>query len=423
MGNNFKIRPAVLNSFLTFGLAIGLMVSPDTLIRMGSFLGKTGVAGLSVIILTTFFYLIVFPSISRQFSIFPYPLDNFIIFFYSCVKYIAVIFIATSLLVTSGFVFNEVFLYWFPNFGFAFMLLGLLIGLQFLPQKIIYTVQLLFVSIPISGLMILIVAGFIQGPAQNISWSVIDMFRISHIDANIFFLPLLFFVGFDLGLTIPDPSDKDPFPQNKTILLSILAMGLLFVFWGYISLNFISIKKMLYTTIPHMVAARNILGNPGRWLMGLITISGSLAAIHAIFTNLFIHRHNRINCPVDETQNWRRKIAILVAGITIAGLMAGGMAGDKNLEIFTKSALILWLVSYALLVSWDLFIKIIQNNKRNLGEKIKTGVFGLILYATILMLIITDKSKILIIKFLAVFILITLISWLIRRFTGLKINC
>jgi len=33
---------------------------------------------------------------------------------------------ATGLLVTAGIVFNEAFIYWFPNFAFAFILLGVL---------------------------------------------------------------------------------------------------------------------------------------------------------------------------------------------------------------------------------------------------------------------------------------------------------
>jgi hypothetical protein len=47
----------------------------------------------------------------------------------------AVVFLATGLLVSSGFAFNEIFVYWFPNFGFAYLFLAILCSLQFFPKK------------------------------------------------------------------------------------------------------------------------------------------------------------------------------------------------------------------------------------------------------------------------------------------------
>ncbi len=393
------------------------MVSPDTLIRIGSFFGQTGVSGFILIILTAFFYTIALPNISQQITRPLQPLDNFIIFFYSCVKYIAVIFIATGLLVTCGFVFNEVFLYWFPNFGFAFILLGLLIALQFLPRKFIYYAQLLFVLIPTLGLMVFIITGFTQDQSQNISLSIENIFSLPHFETNTLFLTLLLFIGFDLGLTIPNRSDKNQFLQNKIITISIFAMSLLFILWGYLFLNFIPIKKLLDTTIPHMILARNILRNPGRWLMGAMVISGSLGAIHAIFSNLSLSYHDFISFRIypQKKLEWG-KIKIISAGIIISALMAGGMAGDEKLEVFTKSALILWLISYALLSLSNLFINKIADNNKNFVTNIKSGLITLILFVSILMLIITDPNITLILKFLAVSVLVILFFWNLYRF-------
>ncbi len=62
----------------------------------------------------------------------------------SCIP--LVILAATALLVTSGYTFNEVFLYWFPNFGFSFLLLTLLTLLQFFPKNYIPGPNFLYYS-------------------------------------------------------------------------------------------------------------------------------------------------------------------------------------------------------------------------------------------------------------------------------------
>ena len=54
----------------------------------------------------------------------------------------------TALLVTAGYAFNEVFLYWFPNFGFAFLLLALLTVLQLLRKEYALWMQLILTALP-----------------------------------------------------------------------------------------------------------------------------------------------------------------------------------------------------------------------------------------------------------------------------------
>ena len=66
------------------------------------------------------------------------------------------IMIATSLVVTSGFVFNEVFVYWFPNFLFAFILLGIIFMINIFGEKLWGGFQIFSIASVFVGMIILI---------------------------------------------------------------------------------------------------------------------------------------------------------------------------------------------------------------------------------------------------------------------------
>ncbi len=292
MGEQVSKQKTGSDSFLVFVFAIGIMISPDTLALVGNFFGKTGNIGFFLIIFSAIIYFTLL-SQYKQFFIFSSDIDILkskmgyipllILFF---VKIIVVIFLSTGLLVSSGFVFNEVFLYWFPNFGFAFILLGLLLGLQFLPAKAVLYSQVAFCVIPILGLFILIIAGLIQAD-QFVYFKSGDMdYSAKGFGLSAYFLPLLFFIGFEMGLPIWNKSDQNVVKINYTLFMAVIFMGMIFILWGYVLLLHVPVEKLIGTSIPHMIAAKNILGDPGRFIMGTIVISGSLAAIHALFTSI-----------------------------------------------------------------------------------------------------------------------------------------
>jgi hypothetical protein len=51
-------------------------------------------------------------------------------------RVLAAVFLATATLVASGFVFNEVFAQHFPNFAFAFLMLGTLLAINLYSRKL-----------------------------------------------------------------------------------------------------------------------------------------------------------------------------------------------------------------------------------------------------------------------------------------------
>jgi hypothetical protein len=69
--------------------------------------------------------------------------------------------LATAVLVTSGFVFNEVFFYWFPNFGFAALVLGGLLIVNVIGPQVAAALQLMLASIAIIGIAGISIVGLL----------------------------------------------------------------------------------------------------------------------------------------------------------------------------------------------------------------------------------------------------------------------
>jgi len=434
MGEQVSKQKIGNDSFLVLVFAIGLMLSPDTLAMLGNFLGKTGNMGFFLIIFSLIIYLILLSQYKHFFIFSSESLSDIKMlkktvgitsaFFPFFVKSIAVIFLSTGLLVSSGFVFNEVFLYWFPNFGFAFILLGLLLGLQFLPVKVTLYSQVAFCVISISGLLVLIISGIMQAD-QLIDLKPGDIdYSTNGFGLGTYFLPLLFFIGFEMGFPIWNNSDQNVHKKNSILFIAVIFMSMLFIMWGYVLLLYIPMEKLMDTSIPHMIAAKNILGAPGRFIMGVIVISGSLAAVHALFTTISQQGSMLLQRKMLPGNIKLSKIIILSLALIIAGMMAGGIAGDEKLETFIRASLILWLISYSMISISYIFI-LCKSNKRYHNNFLLKAVISLlcllILGITILILTIMDDKPILIFKFLGVALFISLIPGFIFMLRGVKI--
>jgi len=106
---------------------------------------------------------------------------------------------ATGLLATAGFTFNEVFVYWFPNFGFAFLLLGVLLAANLIGRGIPQGIQIACTGAALAGLLVL------SGVGLTVQSAVAESAqRIAAIpDPRALFAGVLILVGFDLGAYAP----------------------------------------------------------------------------------------------------------------------------------------------------------------------------------------------------------------------------
>lgn len=266
---------------------------------------------------------------------------------------------STGLLVSAGFVFNEVFVYWFPNFAFAYLLLGVVVGVNLLGQRAVAVGQIGAVAGIAMGILALSVSALwasntmIQNPALTINGS--PTYLVSGVVAVI---------GFDLaiyGLLGSIPPKRIPWP---TILWAILFGGSLLAFWGWIGLSRVPQAKLANTTIAHMVIARALLGQTGRIIMGGIVIAGVFAAVNGLMYGVsripaqLVKPENKPTATEDSEKSIRRGTisTLIILSLATALAMAGGWAGEPVLETFIRVGVIFWLIHYGVvnLTVWRL---------------------------------------------------------------------
>jgi amino acid transporter len=251
--------------------------------------------------------------------------------------------VSTGILVTAGFVFNEVFVYWFPNFAFAFLMLALVAITHLFGYSAAERLQSGLLTVTLGGLIILILAGFGQ-PGQ---YSVFEAVQHTKTVPVLFSGALLLFVGCDLGIHRfgQTPANHEgPRAMLTAIGISAALLGL----WGTVSLMYVSAEKLSESFIPFTLAARQIGGQTGRMLMGIVVITGAGCAVLGLFSamsqlvtaladqqplSMFLIGSKRRNIP-----------ATLVWTLAIAALMAFGFAGSPLLELFIRAGFLTWVL-------------------------------------------------------------------------------
>ncbi len=247
---------------------------------------------------------------------------------------------ATALPVTAGYTFNEVFLYWFPNFAFAFLILFLLTFLQFFPTRIALRAQACFTGLAAGGLLLL---GFYGTVAVLSPWAEKSIVSpvTAHTSSLFSHSSVLLFLVFSCSF----------FPgQKQGARLSVLipiAGFLVFLFWMTASLGHVAPGRLASSIVPYMTAARKIMGETGRFIMGAVIICGSCGAVNGL---MLLSRRMLAEAAVEQTgisvRSAEKKIKLLLpAAVAVnAGiLMATGLAGE---EVLLRSALILWLIQH-----------------------------------------------------------------------------
>jgi len=403
LNQNRKTTPAKspnrLSRWLPIALGLGLILSPDNLALLGRFTGMAGLWAPVIIITAAGVYIAQAGAYKRLHSYFPGPaaevvlvkktIGNWFALFPLVLRLVAAAFIATGLMVSAGFVFNEVFLYWFPNFGFAFLLLGLLSALHFFGGDFAQKAQLVFVAAAITGLTVLIVVGVYVAFSNTatLSWSG-PLLGLDSI-----FTPLLLFIGFDLAYpltTFKKPDNKSDSRPMKTI---VILAGIILTLWSLTTFFNVSGAKLADTSIAHIITARKILGQSGRVIMAIVVIAGSCSAVNALFiasARMATDMAGRKILPTIFQKIW-----VLLPAIATAIMMANGVAGGEKLETYIRSIFLMWLGWYALFQ----ISLLVRSQKLTASNIFIAGIVLAITLAGVFMLVLMDPQRVLILKF------------------------
>ncbi|UCF84855.1 MAG: APC family permease, partial [Desulfobacteraceae bacterium] len=326
---------------LLIAVAIGLMLSSESLTLLGNNMGVAGVSFLAFMLAAVLLHLFTVISFGKVFSLFPGP-EGEARFMKMALGFIPAIVLpigsrvlfticaATGILATAGYVFNEMFLYWFPNLGFSFCLLGLLLVINLVGRRFSEIAQLVFVTVAFLGLLFLSTVG-LSGLGNDPSATGTDSNSSFNLTRAVLVAPVLF-LGYDLAGLTTDRTRARPFDLAKVMVGGLLLVGLVFCLWGVVSLKYVSPGELVDTTVPYTLTAKAIMGQKGRILMGIVILSGTCAAVNALFIAVSrmiagMSAQGLLPSFLGVARN-RAPVPLIILGSGTGAMMASGMAGE-----------------------------------------------------------------------------------------------
>lgn len=241
---------------------------------------------------------------------------------------------SVSLLVTAGYGFNEVFARWFPNLGFSFFLLACLVVINSTNHKVWRFFHGAFIGSALLGVLVLIVFGALTSPSPTTAPSS-DAVETAALPVIV--LSIFIFLGFDLAAWLA-PSEPS---ISRYMIAGIALSALCLIGWGMISIRHVDAQRLAQSTLPHMLAAKAILGEPGRLIMGAVVIGGTCAAVNLLF-------HGLTNLTITLVGGQRRLPPLLLAA-GIAAMLGSGMGGEPVLDAMLAGGFWLWLAHHGAL--------------------------------------------------------------------------
>lgn len=362
----------MVRSLLTTGsLTLCWLFSPDSLVLAGNSTGKGGwyflfpyllALAVSCWAVTVIYRITRHSTIGIQSTIhFPEkfrPISSlvFLSLTLGCCLSLA-LFIPTGTLVTAGFTFNETFLYWFPNFGFSFLLLAAILLSHLWSEKLPVILQICFFSTTVCCLSILTVAGLHSG--QEFFFSIAegaakgtDPLQTVVSFWGLFCTALLLFLGYDQG--------KSFLLSWRYRVLLVVAGGLIVGLWCSASLLHVPQSKLAISTTPYILGAREILGQQGRILIGITIICGTFSVVNGLLlmTNRLLQQQLVSTLPQTSALSalLKQRLFATFISILIGCFLVLGLAGEERLETYIFGSLLLWILLTAVRIYAGLYL-------------------------------------------------------------------
>lgn len=252
------------------------------------------------------------------------------------------------ILAAAGYVFNEVFVLWFPNLAFSFCLLIFLTLLQGAPARVSAGMQVFFILSALLGLGLLIVQGLLASPqhlpqpAQVTAEEAIFPWRY-------LFAGIAVFMGFELGEPV-GRIGKHSLPATYVMLPAIFIGAVFLGLWGWVSYLYVSPDRLAESTVPYSAVARGIWGETGRRIMGGVILAGSCASVNALLqslTHMMVSWSREGFLPAWLRARWvGLPVPLLLLAVSVGAMLLSGMAGEPETFTYARAGIILWWLIY-----------------------------------------------------------------------------
>jgi hypothetical protein len=341
-------------------LGVGVVLSPETYAALGRAGGDLGSAVPAAILGAVLLHSVTVHSYSAALRSSPPETAEALLIqqtlgkasvmaLFLGARVVPAITLSTAILATAGFVFNEVFVTWFPNFAFAGVILLGILGINLLTDSLAERLQVVLVMTTLLALAVLSLMGLAQA-----SWEKMPTVTSTpSAGARSLLVPLLFLVGFDLARFGFKTEGRSPAPGAAGAMwTALLAATTILGIWTWAVIMAVPGERLAESTVPHMTAARAIAGHGGRILMGLAVVTGTAGALNALLIAVPRNAAGIASAASGRpsalgTPRWRR-LMVLILGLCIAGMLVSGMAGEPVLDVWVRAGMLLWLLSYLL---------------------------------------------------------------------------
>jgi amino acid transporter len=379
---------------LLFSVALGIMLSPENLVILGQQSGGAGATVFPGLALAAAIHLFTAGTYNRDSDffaasgggthlpkIFRPPLA---VALSLASRGGFALWGTTAVLITAGYVFNETFMPAYPNLGFSFTLLALLMVLNLLGSRWAGVFQVVFVGAALAGLVALVVLGLLgsppnlqPSPAGDLTWK-----------QGLSPIPLLFlpFIGYELSSFLKEKIPGYALSPAAPMLAGIMAAFCLFFLWCFISRNYVPGLKLQESTVPYAYVARAVAGERGTQLMGIVLLAGSLATANALLLAVPLMASGLPPAGLWPLILRGRVFNLLLLVGAVALVMALGLGGSPSLPSFLKASVLLWLLAYAWhnLAIW---------REKGRGAAI-ANLCALALVAAVVLALITDSERV-----------------------------
>ncbi len=347
------IKEDVMQHWFIPTLVMALMVSPESLTYVGNAMGLLGSTAVWSLLVATLISLLTWRSYRVLATQLAVPYDEFkalravfgaipAMTLPICARVGVWVCASTLTLASAGYLFNEVFVLWFPNLLFSFCLLGLILFINLLGPRVAERFQVLCVTLALIGLLIFVALGLFtsvpETPPSPEAFNPPELMRTSA------WLAIMWlFVGVDLALWRSGESGDYNLPA-KSVTLGMVVGAVVLSLWGLTAIAFTPLEKLAQTSVPHMVAARFIYGQTGRVVMGAVAILGCASAVNALLLSVARMLAQMGSQQVLPSILTRTPVTLVVLALGPAAMMATGYAGETITPELTKAGLLFWLL-------------------------------------------------------------------------------